>query len=58
MACFLAPTVEAIAVSVIKHRIKKKENKIQKASHESSVVTNTETDKIPFSKKLIISSGV
>lgn len=52
MACFLAPTVEAIAVSVIKHHIKKKENKIQKVSHESSVVKNTETDKIPFSKKL------
>ncbi|MGN1433425.1 MAG: hypothetical protein ACI4XI_06965 [Ruminococcus sp.] len=52
MACFLAPAVEAIAVSVIKHRITKKENKIQKAPHESSVATNTETYKIPFSKKL------
>lgn len=52
MACFLAPTVEAIAVSVIKHHVKKKENNIQVDSNENSVVRNNKTNKIPFSKKL------
>ncbi|MGN0503378.1 MAG: hypothetical protein ACI4HN_10665 [Ruminococcus sp.] len=52
MACFLAPAVEAIAVSVVKHHIKKKENKIQVNSNENSVVRNNDANKIPFSKKL------
>lgn len=46
MACFVAPTVMAIAGGIINHRIKKR---------EKTVVTENvkmNTSKIPFSKKL------
>lgn len=47
MACFIAPTVEAIAVGIAKHRIKKQEKKY------SAVMKIEKSDyKIPFSKKL------
>lgn len=48
MACFIAPTVEAIAVTVAKHHTKKKENSVS----ANKFVTTSNESKIPFSKKL------
>ncbi len=58
MACFIVPTVEAIAVSIINHNIKKREQNTNNVvlSHSDSCTDNTTNDnqnsKISFSTKL------
>lgn len=54
MACFLAPTAEAIIMTVVRHHIKKKEELTLPKTTEGEAVEALETadGKIPFSRKL------
>lgn len=52
MACFIAPTVEAIAVTVVNHQLKKKEKEVEKLSPADSGREVEQSEKIPFSRKL------
>ncbi len=55
MACFLAPTAEAIVLSIVKYHVKKKEElslPSKAEAGESAELAQENNDKIPFSRKL------
>lgn len=55
MACFLAPVAEAIAVGIIRHNVKKKEEielTLPKSESSGADVQLNESKKIPLSRKL------
>ena len=54
MACFLAPAAEAIALTIVKHQVKKKEEIALPKNAEGQLEEKAESSdgKIPFSRKL------
>lgn len=55
MACFLAPTAEAIVLSIVKHHVKKKEElslPSKAEAGESAELAQANDGKISFSRKL------
>lgn len=55
MACFLAPTAEAVIMTVVSHHAKKKEQQLalpKTGNAETAQTVQTDDGKIPFSRKL------